>query len=220
VTRTAVREAETGLKSERYHRPLIRSFSHSTFPSFTATLPRFAPMKRKTKSATASEPPDIEIRELEFNDLRAVFDLGTRLFRPEKWPTLYRAWDEYEIVDLFGSDGEFCLIAELEGRVVGFALGTMMKKPRSSWRYGWLLWLGVAPRMKGHGIGTRLVNQLTDRFIEAGARMMLVDTDDENHDALGLFRKLGFGDEMKHVYLSKNLISHPKYLRKKSQEDE
>ncbi|MBI1177842.1 GNAT family N-acetyltransferase [bacterium] len=177
-------------------------------------------MNRKARQLGPSAVEQtIEIREMTFNDMRAVFDLGTRLFTPEKWPTLYRAWDEYEIVQLFGSDGEFCLVAEIDARVVGFALGTMMKKPRSSWRYGWLLWLGVAPRMKQRGIGTRLLNQLTDRFIDAGARMMLVDTDDENHDAINLFRKLGFGDAMKHVYLSKNLVSHPSYRRKKSQEE-
>jgi len=178
-------------------------------------------MSRKSKPVPDSTPePMLEIREMTFNDLRAVFELGTRLFTPERWPTLYRAWDEYEIVQLFGSDGEFCLVAEVEGRIVGFALGTMMKKPRSSWRYGWLLWLGVSRRMKHRGIGTRLMNQLTERFIDAGARMMLVDTDDENHDALALFRKLGFGDEMKHVYLSKNLVSHPSYRRRKSLEED
>lgn len=172
--------------------------------------------KGQRTSPASPEPPAVEIREMTFNDLRAVFELGTRLFTPDRWPTLYRAWDEFEIVHLFGSDGEFCLVAELEGRIVGFALGTMMKKPRSSWRYGWLLWLGVSRRHKKRGIGTRLINQLTDRFIEAGARMMLVDTDDENHDALKLFRRLGFGDEMKHVYLSKNLVSHPSYRRRKN----
>jgi ribosomal protein S18 acetylase RimI-like enzyme len=200
----------------------FRHFGSFPFDKIALSRHRFFSldtMSRKPKPAPdpAAEAA-VEIREMTFNDMRAVFELGTRLFTPQKWPTLYRAWDEYEIVQLFGSDGEYCLVAELEGRIVGFALGTMMKKPRSSWRYGWLLWLGVSRRMKHRGIGTRLLNQLTDRFIDAGARMMLVDTDEENHDAIGLFRKLGFGDEMKHVYLSKNLISHPAYKRKRQGE--
>jgi len=155
---------------------------------------------------------NVIIREMRLEDMPAVFDIGQRLFTAEKWPTLYRAWDEYEITELFGTDGEFCLVAESEsGRVVGFALGTLMQKPRSAWRYGWLLWLGVAPRYAGHGIGARMVHQLTKRFIRHDARMMLVDTDEANAEALEFFRSQGFGHEVRHIYLSKNFENLPGY---------
>lgn len=170
-----------------------------------------SPVKAARKSRKASR---VAIRPMAFRDMNEVYELGTQLFTAEKWPTLYRAWDEHEILNLFDTEGEYCLVAEHEDRIVGFALGTMMKKPRNSWSYGWLLWLGVARRMKGRGIGARLINRLMDTFIEDGARMMLVDTDAENAEAIGLFRKLGFADEMKHVYLSKNLLAHPKYLER------
>lgn len=55
------------------------------------------------------------------------------------------------------------------------------------------------------------MKKLTNAFIEAGARMLIVDTDDDNRDAIALFRHLGFADEMKHVYLSRSLLDHPKY---------
>jgi hypothetical protein len=35
--------------------------------------------------------------------------------------------------------------------------------------------------------------------------MMLVDTDEDNVEALGFFRRSGFGHEIKHTYLSLNL---------------
>jgi ribosomal protein S18 acetylase RimI-like enzyme len=145
------------------------------------------------------------------NDLGSVCDLGAKLFTSKRWPTLYRTWDEHEVLELFSSDEKYCLVAEMDERVVGFALGSMIHKPRSSWTYGWLLWLGVARSCKRRGIGARLVNRLTELFIEDGSRMMLVDTDDENHTAIALFRKMGFTNDMKHVYLFRNLQSHPKY---------
>jgi len=155
---------------------------------------------------------ELRIREMGLEDLREVFQIGQELFTAEKWPTLYRAWDEYEITELYGRDGEFCLVAETErGRVVAFALGTMMQKPQSAWRYGWLLWLGVSPRYAGRGIGARLVNQLTERFIEHDARMILVDTDEDNTEALEFFATQGFGHAVRHVYISKNLAKHPRY---------
>jgi ribosomal protein S18 acetylase RimI-like enzyme len=165
---------------------------------------------RCKKGHSKSPNGNVEIRQMELKDLPAVFRLGQRLFTAEKLPTLYRSWDEHEILELFSSDEETCLVAETEGKIIGFALGCMMEKPRSAWRYGWLEWLAVSPRFKRRGIAARLLNQLTQRFIEREARIMLVDTDEDNADALSFFRRTGFGQELKHVYLSRNLDDHPK----------
>jgi ribosomal protein S18 acetylase RimI-like enzyme len=43
--------------------------------------------------------------------------------------------------------------------------------------------------------------------------MMIVDTDAENAPAISFFRHHGFVNEDQHVYLSKNLTSHPGYQR-------
>lgn len=171
--------------------------------------------KRKTSKNRPKPPPAVEIRVMQLKDMPAVFELGQKLFTAEKLPTLYRSWDEDEVVQLFGSDEETCLVAEADGRIVGFALGHLMAKPRSAWRYGWLEWLGVDPAFKRHGIATRLLNHLTSRFIEREARIMLVDTDEDNHDALAFFRKIGFGQELRHIYLSRNLDDHPETVERK-----
>lgn len=167
---------------------------------------------KSTRGKRTSKPlPTFSIRKMTINDLGSVCALGSSLFTSERWPTLYRTWDEREVLELFASDEEYCLVVEMEERVVGFALGSMVRKPRSSWTYGWLLWLGVAKSCKRRGFGERLINRLTELFIEDGARMMMVDTDVENHAAIALFRKMGFADDMNHVYLFRNLQSHPKY---------
>jgi len=124
--------------------------------------------------------PAVEIREMELRDVPVVFELGEKLFTAEEWPTLYRSWDDHELAQLFSSDAETCLVAEADGKIIGFALGRVTEKPRSAWRYGllmWLLmWLGVERRFKRSGIATRLVRQLTGLFIDRDARIMLVDT--------------------------------------------
>jgi ribosomal protein S18 acetylase RimI-like enzyme len=153
---------------------------------------------------------------MEFEDLAEVFRLGQELFTAEKLPTLYRCWDDHEILELFRSDAETCLVAEAGGEVVGFALGCMMEKPRNAWRYGWLEWLGIDPKCKRRGIAARLLNQLTQLFIDREARIMLVDTDEDNFEALNFFRKTGFGQELRHVYLSRNLDDHPQSIRRRN----
>jgi ribosomal protein S18 acetylase RimI-like enzyme len=172
-------------------------------------------MKHKRRPNKASNG-NVELRQMQLKDLPAVFRLGQILFTAEELPTLYRSWDEHDILELFQSDEETCLVAEDDGKIVGFALGCMMEKPRSAWRYGWLEWLGVAPRLKRRGIARRLLKQLTQLFIDRDARIMLVDTDEENADALAFLRRTGFGQETRHVYLSRNLDDHPKSVERKN----
>lgn len=174
------------------------------------------PSKPATKPARNPSNSTVTVREMELEDLPRVFQLGEQLFTAEKWPNLYRTWDEYEVIELFATDGETCLVAELDDRVVGFALGTLIEKRRSAWTYGYLLWLGVDPAVGRRGVASRLVTRLRDLFIEAGARMILVDTDAENHGALDFFRDQGFGNETAHVYLEQNLTQHPAYQRRRA----
>lgn len=164
--------------------------------------------------------PQVEIREMELRDVAEVFELGQKLFTADEWPSLYRSWDDHELAQLFSTEAETCLVAEADEKVVGFALGRVMEKPRSAWRYGWLLWLGVDRRFKRTGVATRLVNQLRGLFIERDARIMLVDTAAKNHGALSFFRRNGFGQEIRHVYLSQNLENDPRYIQRNEAEDD
>lgn len=166
------------------------------------------PVRRKR----AKPLPPVEIREMELRDVPEVFELGQKLFTAEEWPSLYRSWDDHELALLFSNDAETCLVAVADEKVVGFALGRMMEKPRNAWRYGWLLWLGVDRRFKRSGVATRLVKQLKGLFIARDARIMLVDTAAKNHGAVNFFRHNGFGQEIRHVYLSQNLENDPRYI--------
>jgi len=174
------------------------------------------PVRRKR----AKPLPSVGIREMELRDVPEVFDLGQKLFTAEEWPTLYRSWDDHELAQLFSNDAETCLVAEADGKIVGFALGRVTEKPRSAWRYGLLLWLGVERRFKRSGIATRLVRQLTGLFIDRDARIMLVDTAAKNHAALAFFRRNGFGQEIRHVYLSQNLENDPRYIQRYADDSE
>lgn len=181
-----------------------------------ATRPRSAPHRPRLRPPA----PPVSIRTLALEDVPVVFALGHKLFTADKLPTLYRAWDEDELVQLYSSERETCLVADAGDRIVGFALGRIMEKPRSAWKYGWLLWLGVDRTVKRRGVATRLLRHLTSRFIERDARIMLVDTDEKNRTALAFFRKHGFGQEVRHVYLSQNLDFHPESLGRKPENEE
>lgn len=157
---------------------------------------------------------EIEVREMTIDDLGGVFHLGEELFTSEFSSSMYRTWDEYEITTLFNSDTELCLVAELKGELVGFALGTTVEKTHSSWKYGYLVWIGVRPGLQKGGTGHLLFKEIRNRMVSQGVRMIVIDTDADNEAGIHFFEKQGFGNTQKHVYMTLNL-SKPQGKRRK-----
>ena len=155
------------------------------------------------------------IREMEIDDLAPVYHLGEMLFKADEAPNMYRTWDSYEVVGLFHSDTEFCLVAEHGDRIVGFLLGTTIIKSHSAWKYGYLIWLGVHPDVQQHGVAEKLFLKFKDIMIDQGIRMLMVDTSAENLAALHFFRKQGFGHPQQHIYLTLNLQGEIQRLKKR-----
>lgn len=148
----------------------------------------------------------VTIRELEIDDLAAVYRLGESLFTRRELPALYRTWDPYEVTHYYNTDPDFCVVAETNGgELVGFALGSTVDKDGASWRYGYLAWLGVKPGYQGRRVAQRLLREFEKRMKEEGVRMLLVDTEGDNAKALAFFNKEGFSRPTTHVWLTKSL---------------
>lgn len=149
---------------------------------------------------------EVTIRQMEIDDLSEVYRLGESLFTSEEYPILYRTWDPYEVTGMFTSDPEFCLVADVDDRVVGFVLATTVEKEGTAWkRYGYLEWIGVADGFQHARLGLRLYRRLEERFREEGVRMIIADTVVENEKAIGFFNRLGFTATGKHIWLTKTL---------------
>ena len=167
------------------------------------------------------------VRTMEIEDLAEVYQLGAMNFKADLWPMLYRSWDEYEVTTLFNTDGDYCLVAENDDwvpgskdqRIVGFVLGTVISKPGSAWSYGYVLWLCSHDDWAREGVAGKLVDKLVEIMVEEdGIRIIMADTDPDNHRAVRFFSKKGFTDTKPHLYLSSNLEHNPHYapLLKKS----
>jgi ribosomal protein S18 acetylase RimI-like enzyme len=174
------------------------------------------PDKRATPADNGSKKREyeLEIREIEIDDLPAVFHLGERIFTSETVPTLYRTWDEYEVTSLFNTDPEYCLVAEVDDTTVGFILGTTVTKTKSAWKYGYVVWLAVVPEWQRERLGSRLFDKLAEKMIEDGVRIFLVDTEASNLPALEFFKKKGFGNPEEQIYLTLNVKSYQESQRK------
>ncbi len=158
---------------------------------------------------------DFRVREMTIDDLPVVFHIGEDLFTAEYSRSLYRTWDEYEITTLFNSDSELCLVADSGDAILGFALATTAEKQHSSWKYGYLVWLGVRQDIQQGGVGTELFREVKRRMKEQGVRIVMIDTAADNEAAIRFFHKHGFGDVQPHVYMTLNLARKRKKAKRK-----
>ena len=157
--------------------------------------------KRKKKVKT-------NIRQMEIDDISAVYHLGEQLFTSEEFPILYRTWDQYEVTDYFTSDPEYCLVAETEPdcKIVGFIIATTIEKEGTAWKkYGYISWIGVDEAFHRANLGYRLYRNVEQRLRRHGVRMMIADTDAENEPAIAFFKAIGFTDSSQHVWLVKTI---------------
>ena len=158
------------------------------------------PENRRKKKVEAT------IRQMEIDDISYVYHLGEQLFTSEEFPILYRTWDQYEVTDYFTSDPDYCLVAEAEGKIVGFIIGTTIEKEGTAWKkYGYLSWIGVDEAFQRTNLGYRLYRKLEQRLRRHGVRMVIADTDAENEAAIDFFKAIGFSASSQHVWLAKTL---------------
>ncbi|MDF7801431.1 GNAT family N-acetyltransferase [Pontiellaceae bacterium B1224] len=148
------------------------------------------------------ENSSIEIRTATIDDLADIFHLGEKVFTPQSASNLYRTWDEYEVTSLFNSEPEYLLVAEVDGCVVGFAMGTTIEKVRTAWNYGHLLWLGVDPEAGRIGVGSMLFDRFRSIMEEKGVRMLMIDTQADNVPAIKFFKSKGFDNPTDHIYMT------------------
>ena len=149
---------------------------------------------------------EVNIRQMEIDDIGSVYHMGEDLFTSEEFPILYRTWDAYEVTDHFTSDPDFCLVAETQGRVVGFILATTIEKEGTAWKkYGYLSWIGVDDTFQRTNLGLRLYRRLEERFKEEGVRMVIADTEANNEGAIAFFKAIGFSPSRQHLWLTKTL---------------
>ncbi|MEM2098385.1 MAG: N-acetyltransferase [Candidatus Bathyarchaeia archaeon] len=164
-------------------------------------------MTIKKKRYPTPNKIQIEIRQMTLEDLPEVWHIGEKIFTPSYLPFTYRTWNISELLSLFSSDPELCLVAEVTKakRIVGFALGTILKRPLNPWKYGYFNWIGVQKIRQKSGIGKRLYNEMEKRFKQKGARIAIVDVENGNHVGVRFVKNLGFQPSESYTWFSKNI---------------
>lgn len=137
---------------------------------------------------TKSPKSEVEVRGLDTADIGAVVTLDERIsgqYRPEVWET--------RIAYYLRRDPEAALIAESDGRAIGFMIGEIrsgefgLEEPT-----GWIEVLGVDPDFQGQAVGRRLAEAMLDHFRKSGAVSVRTLVDENMSDIASFFARLGF----------------------------
>ncbi len=134
-------------------------------------------------------------------DFADVYELGRRCYKLTDAP--YNYWSIREVADHLETCPELCFVAEDEGKVVGFALGTDSFAIIEDTAH--LEWIGVAPEYRRQGHATRLLQTLVDAVERMGKQHVVADISSDNAYSQGLARKLGFTEGLSVTYFTKDL---------------
>lgn len=168
----------------------------------SATEKRKKPVNHETHNG--EHDLKVRIKPMVIDDLAPAFHLGEKLFTLKNLPNLYRIWDEYEIIDFYNSSSDYCLSAFVEGKLVGFLLGTVIEKTKRK-KYGYLVWTGVHHDFNGMGIASSLFEEFKELMIKEHVSTIIVDTQADNKHAIEFFKRKGFKDPQDHVYMTMEL---------------
>lgn len=138
----------------------------------------------------ARRSSDIKVRKMEEADLPRVNYIDGQLFGESRVPTWPFSFGVYWAVH----NPKLSFVAEADGLVVGFAVGSISQEehsqsilrlmhtadhPASRKKTGWLDMVGVMPEYQRHGVGKMLVEAFYNECKRSGAIMRGVARDDD-----------------------------------------
>jgi ribosomal protein S18 acetylase RimI-like enzyme len=90
------------------------------------------------------------------------------------------------------NEEEASLVAEIDGRVVGFMISYILTLGFGIEKSAWIATLGVSPAHMGEGIGNRLATEIMDIYRERGIRNVYTSVRWDSTDLLSFFKNHGF----------------------------
>jgi ribosomal protein S18 acetylase RimI-like enzyme len=129
----------------------------------------------------------VNIRPMTVGDVDAIVEIDRRVIgksRPDYWKKVVPENPQYP----FSS-----LVAEFEGKVIGFVVGEV-----SGWEFGvpdtigWLSIIGVDPDYQHKGVARRLSQEFVENLKAIGVSVIYTLVNWNDWDLLKFFREMGF----------------------------
>lgn len=103
-------------------------------------------------------------------------------------PDFGEAWTASQLTALMMLPGSTLIVAEMDGRVVGFALSRCVLDECE------LLLLAVDPTVRRRGVGSAILQQVKQDAAAQGACHLMLEVRESNSQALALYGRAGFNE--------------------------
>ncbi len=130
----------------------------------------------------------ISIRNALPSDLAGVIELdklGSKEEKPDSWRKIF---SHYVAT---GKNDRLFLVAEANGKVVGFIVGEVRAWEFGSPSCGWVFAVAVSPKVRETGIGRRMFDEISVRLKQSGVTTVRTMVDRDSKETLSFFRSLG-----------------------------
>lgn len=149
---------------------------------------RTSTARRTGGSAGERRQAAVTVRPVRRGDLDRVIAIDaivTGLRKQDYWRTIYRRYGAA------GDDARHFLVAEADGRVVGFVIGEVRDWEFGSPPCGWVFAISVDPSARLAGIATRLLGTISEGFRRKGVTKLRTLLSRDNTLILSFFRSQG-----------------------------
>ena len=128
------------------------------------------------------------LRTMAYQDLDRITEIDTKVLnksRPEYWEMKLRIMEKRSLIP--------SLVAELEGKVIGFIIGDAR-----GWEYGlpentgWIDTIGVDPDFQGKGIAKILFTEMINNLKKEGVDKIYTFVNWQDWSLLKFFNNMGF----------------------------
>jgi N-acetylglutamate synthase-like GNAT family acetyltransferase len=99
---------------------------------------------------------------------------------------------------------DFCLVAERDGRVIGFMISYILTLGFGMEKSAWIANLGVKGEFMGQGVGRSLAQEIFQYYHEMGIEHVYTSVRWDSPDLLSFFKTLGF-DRSNFINLRKKI---------------
>ena len=123
----------------------------------------------------------MHIRKATLDDLKVVHDIETLSFNDGSYPL-------FVLRQFFDISEDYFLVAEENGKILGYALGNLSIKDAQ----GWILSLGVHPEARGKEIGKALTKKLIALLENNNSKEICLTVHPDNASAIKIYNNLNF----------------------------
>ncbi len=130
---------------------------------------------------------NLTVRRMRVQDAEGVLRIDEKITGSP-----HEAQWESKIIDHLGRNPLGCLVAEEEGRIVGFILGDIRGWEFGIPKSGWIEIVGVDPEHQGKGVARALIEKLHLYFRNHNVERVMTMVNWNDGGLVSFFRALGF----------------------------